>query len=180
MKKILCLGILLAFAHFGFAQLLKSKSVVASFYSSTPLEDIDAVSKTGGAVINTKTGEILVKIANISFQFKKKLMQEHFNENYMESEKYPYSEFRGKLTGTIDYAKQGNYTALATGILNIHGISKTYQIPLKITVTPSGIVTSTAFTVKLVDHQIKIPTLVIKNIAEVIQVKINANFLNEH
>lgn len=67
------------------AQIWTSKNVTSSFFSSTPLEDIDALSKTGASAINIKTNEIIFKINNTSFQFKKKLMQEHFNENYIES-----------------------------------------------------------------------------------------------
>src|SRR4051812_26969422 len=60
------------------------------FFASTPLEDIEATSNKGVCVINTETKKVYAKVAMTSFNFPKKLMQEHFNENYMESEKYPY------------------------------------------------------------------------------------------
>ncbi|MGM9474775.1 YceI family protein [Pedobacter sp. GSP4] len=158
------------------AQIWVSKTVNASFFSSTPLEDIDAQSKTGASAINVKTNEIIFKINNSSFQFKKKLMQEHFNENYMESDKYPTSDFKGKIVEQVDLTKPGTYTVTVKGNLQIHGVSKEYQTKASLIVANDEIKASSAFNVKLADHGIKIPTIVFKQIAETIQVKMTATY----
>ncbi|WP_343531230.1 YceI family protein [Pedobacter sp.] len=155
------------------AQTLVSKAVTTSFFSSTPIEDIEAISKTGASAINTQTGDILVKISNTTFDFKKKLMQEHFNENYMESDKYPVSTFKGKIIGAVDYTKPGTYQASAKGDLIIHGVAKSYEVPIKVIVANNGVNATTSFWVRMEDHKIKIPRIVIKNIAEAVEVKIS-------
>ena len=96
----------------------------ASFHSKTPVEDIDGTSNKVASVLNIKTKQIYFKIQNTSFQFKEKLMQEHFNENYMESEKFPVSDFNGKFLEDIDLTKIGNYKVTIIGTLNIHGKKK--------------------------------------------------------
>jgi len=156
------------------AQTLISKTVTTSFFSTTPIEDIEAISKTGASALNTQTGDILVKIGNTTFEFKKKLMQEHFNENYIESDKYPVSIFKGKLIGAVDYTKPGIYQASAKGDLTIHGVTKSYEVPIKIIVANNSINATTSFWVRMEDHNIKIPRIVIKNIAEAVEVKISA------
>lgn len=171
-KLILTLAFVLALTGVR-AQTLISRAVTTSFFSTTPLEDIEAISKTGASALNTQTGDILVKISNTSFDFKKKLMQEHFNENYMESDKYPLSIFKGKLIGTVDYTKPGTYQVSAKGDLTIHGVTKSYEVPVKIMVTNTGVNATTSFWVQMEDHKIKIPKIVIKNIAEAVEVKIS-------
>src|SRR5436190_24325795 len=77
------------------------------FYSEAPLEIIEAHNYQAGSVMNTATGEMVFKVTMTAFQFKKALMQEHFNEKYVESEKYPESIFKGKITNLdkIDFKK---------------------------------------------------------------------------
>jgi len=156
------------------AQILVSKSVNSSFFSSTPVEDIDAQSKTGASALNTQTNDIIFKINNTSFQFKKKLMQEHFNENYIESDKYPTSDFKGKIVEQIDFSKPGTYPVTVKGNLQLHGVTKAYTTKGLIVITADEVKATSAFNVKLADHDIKIPTIVFKQIAETIQVKVTA------
>lgn len=158
------------------AQIWVSKSVNSSFFSSTPVEDIDAQSKTGASAINIKTNDIIFKISNSSYQFKKKLMQEHFNENYIESDKYPTSDFKGKIVEQIDFSKPGTYPITVKGNLQIHGVTKEYQAKGSLIITADEIKATSAFNVKLADHDIKIPTIVFKQIAETIQVKMTATY----
>ncbi|PYF75186.1 YceI family protein [Pedobacter nutrimenti] len=152
------------------------KNTSLSFFSSTALEDIEAGSNAATAVLDVKTGNFLFKVSNTSFQFKKKLMQEHFNENYMESDKYPWSTFKGKIREIIDPAKNGNYVLTADGNLDIHGVSKAYQVKINISIDKGLISAKTVFRVKLSDHQIKIPSIVFKNIAESVEVRAAAVF----
>ncbi|WP_029278693.1 YceI family protein [Pedobacter borealis] len=158
------------------AQIWVSKSVNSSFFSSTPVEDIDAQSKTGASALNIKTNDIIFKVNNTSYQFKKKLMQEHFNENYIESDKYPTSDFKGKIIEQIDFSKPGTYPITVKGNLQIHGVSKEYQAKGSLVITTDEIKATSAFNVKLADHDIKIPTIVFKQIAETIQVKMTATY----
>jgi len=156
------------------AQIWVSKNVTSTFFSSTPVEDIDAQSKSGASAINTKTNDIIFKINNTSYQFKKKLMQEHFNENYIESDKYPTSDFKGKIVEQIDFSKPGTYPITVKGNLQIHGVTKEYQTKGSLVITADEAKATSAFNVKLADHDIKIPTIVFKQIAETIQVKMTA------
>mgnify|MGYP001137837826 CR=1 FL=1 len=153
---------------------LISNKAAVSFFSSTIVEDIEGKSAVGSSAIDAKTGDIIFKVPNTSFQFKKKLMQEHFNENYMESEKYPFSEFKGKLDRPIDLNSNGTYRANVVGKLTVHGVTKDYKTTADISVNNGTMTAKSVFKVKVADHNIKIPTLVFKNIAEIVEVRINA------
>jgi polyisoprenoid-binding protein YceI len=151
-----------------------SKNASISFYSSTIVEDIEGKSTTASSVLDLKSREIIFRVSNTSFQFKKKLMQEHFNENYMESDTYPFSEFRGKIIDNTDLSQDGTYTATVQGNLNIHGVSKTYQTKVSFVVAQGVITAKTVFKVRIADHKIKIPALVFNNIAEFVDVRVSA------
>jgi polyisoprenoid-binding protein YceI len=151
-----------------------SKSATISFFASTPAEDVEATSTKASSVIDTKTRNLIFKVSNTTFQFPKKLMQEHFNENYMESDKYPASTFKGKIRDDIDLAKDGTYQVMVDGSLDIHGVSKNYQTKTTLVVSKGTITAKTAFKVKVEDHQIKIPTLVFAKIAQIVDVQISA------
>jgi hypothetical protein len=153
---------------------LISNKAAVSFFSSTIVEDIEGKSTLGSSAIDAKTGDIIFKVSNTSFQFKKKLMQEHFNENYMESDKYPFSEFKGKLDRPIDLNTNGSYKVNVTGKLTVHGVTKDYKTTADISVNNDAMTAKSVFKVKVADHNIKIPTLVFKNIAEIVEVRIHA------
>ena len=128
-------------------------------------------------MLNTETKELVVRVPINQFDFPNKLMQQHFNENYLESEKYPYGTFKGKLAEDIDFSKPGTYDATATGVLNIHGVDQKRTLNGKIIVAPDGAVQlNTKFTVALVDHKIDIPKIVFNKIAETIAVTTNFNY----
>ncbi|MGO4289573.1 YceI family protein [Chitinophaga sp. RAB17] len=150
------------------------KNTRLSFFSSSPLEDIEAKTDKGASAINVKTKDIFFKVPISTFQFKKKLMQEHFNENYLESNKYPYAEFKGKINEAPEFSKDGTYPVTVTGTLNIHGVDKTYTAKGTITTQGSNISVTSTFNVRVADHGIKIPSLVIQNVAEVVAVTVNA------
>lgn len=154
--------------------ILISNNAAVSFFSSTILEDIEGKSSLGSSAINANTGDIIFKVSNTSFRFKKKLMQEHFNENYMESDKYPVSEFKGKLEKPIDVSKNGSYSVNVSGKLTVHGVTKDYRSVAEIVVNNGVATAKSVFKVKVADHNIKIPSLVFKNIAEIVEVRIQA------
>jgi polyisoprenoid-binding protein YceI len=178
MKHLAALFAGLLMTSLSFAQDVYScRNTTLSFFSATPMEDIDAVTSKGVSAINLKTGALYFKVAVNSFKFKKPLMEEHFNENYMESDKYPGAEFKGKIVDTnIDLHKDGTYNVTVEGTLSMHGVDKVYREKATIVVQDGKPTASTKFNVHLADHHIKIPTLVVKNIAEVIEVTVKAAY----
>lgn len=175
MKKFLIICCLLCGGFAGFAQDIQScRNVTFSFYSSAPLEDIEAKTTQGVSAINTATKAIYFKVPINTFQFRKKLMQEHFNENYLESDKYPHAEFKGKVVENVDLKKDGVYPVTVEGTLDIHGVAKTYREKGTITVQNGVVSAKSKFNVRVADHKIKIPSLVVKNIAEVVEVTVEA------
>ena len=157
-----------------YGQNLTTTKANVRFFSSTPIEDIKAASDNGIAVLVSKTGAVAFQVPIKSFEFAKGLMQEHFNENYLESNKYPYAKFTGKINQPLDLTKNGDFNVTATGKLLIHGISQQRTIPGKIIVNNGKVQLLAAFDVACEDHKIKIPKLVMTKIAEVIKVNIDA------
>ena len=147
------------------------------FYASTPLEDISPTSNSTACAINVKSKKISAKVEMKSFVFKNGLMQEHFNENYIESDKYPYATLDAQIVENLDHLKDGTYTVMLKGIFEIHGVKKEREIKGKLTVKDGQPVSATAeFEVRLTDHNIKIPTAVMMKIAEVVKVDVNYTF----
>ncbi|WP_126244302.1 YceI family protein [Chitinophaga rhizosphaerae] len=177
MKRIFIIIAFLGLAIPAAAQNVQScRSVRLRFFSSAPLEDIEAMSTQGVSAINPATRAIYFKVPITSFQFKKKLMQEHFNENYLESDKFPYAEFKGRVLGTTDLTKDGTWPVEAEGDLQIHGVTKSYRVSGTITIAGGNLAAEAKFKVRVADHNIKIPSLVIKNIAEVVEVTMSAQY----
>ena len=164
---------------------LKAQNYVAgdvktNLFSSTPVEDIKALSTKTSAVIIAKTGNFAFQIPIKSFEFGKKLMQEHFNENYMESDQYPSATFKGNIDPNINWTKDGEYNVNAKGTLTVHGVSKLRTIPAKIMVKNGVTSIYASFDVACTDHDIKIPTLVFTKIAKVINVKISGTLTTKN
>jgi polyisoprenoid-binding protein YceI len=155
------------------AQNYVGKSIKMSIFSSTPVEDIRAASLKGAAVLVAKTGELVAQLPIKSLEFDRKLMQEHFNENYMESDKYPLARFKGTIDPGVDVTKDGEYNVTVNGILSVHGVDKQRSITGKIIVKDGTLQIQTTFKVTCADHKIKIPTLIITKVAEVIEVKVD-------
>jgi len=174
MKKII---LLLLVAHFSVhaQDVYSSQTAKISFFSSTPVENIDANSGVVVTAINTRTNVLFIKVPIQSFQFKKALMQDHFNEDYMESDKYPNATFSGKVNETIDYMKDGINNVTLTGKLTIHNVTKDTTIAGTLTVNSGHILMHADFPVKLVDYNITVPKLVFEHIAQVIKVTYDAD-----
>jgi polyisoprenoid-binding protein YceI len=175
--KSLVLGVLWVVCLPVCGQTLTCKNASISFFSSAPLEDIEAVSSTGVAALNVLTGDVVVKVKNTSFQFEKKLMREHFNENYMESERFPVSEFRGKLADASVLKVNGKHSLTVSGTLLVHGVTRPYEAKVTLEVAEGFIKAHASFPVKVADHGIRIPSIVGKNIAETVKVSILAQLV---
>jgi len=148
-----------------------------TFFSSAPLEDIDAKNKRVISMLNTQSLEILVRVPINQFEFQNKLMQQHFNEKYLESDRYPYATFKGKVSPGIDFSEVGTIDVSAVGVLNLHGVDQKRTLTGIITVSKDGIKLDTRFNINLADHKIDIPKLVFNKIAERIAVHATLNFI---
>lgn len=169
---ILLLLLYFAFIISASAQTYVGKTVKVSIFSSTPVEDIRAASSSGVAVFVARTQELAMQVPIKSLEFDKKLMQEHFNENYMESDKYPLAKFKGIIDQKIDWTKDGEYTVTAKGTLSVHGVDQARTITGKMTVKNGIVSINSSFEVACAAHRIKIPSLIFTKIAEVIKVTI--------
>ena len=152
------------------------KNAKVSIYSSAPVEDIEASSTAGVSVYNSATGELDFSLPIRSIHFPKALMEEHFNEDYMESDKFPKATFKGKIQEQVDLTKDGSYPITVNGEFIAHGVKqgRTINGTLKIN---NGILTMTSeFMVRCADHHIVIPQVVFHNIAESIRIRIAATY----
>jgi hypothetical protein len=156
-------------------QIYMADSCRVSFFSAATIEDIAALNTTSKPVMSIATGDIQISIANQDFIFKKHLMQEHFNEDYMESDKYPATIFKGKVNEQVDYSKDGVNNVTVTGTMNMHGVVKAITIPGTITIQNGIIILAAKFDVKMADYNIKIPTLMGSNISEQVAITFAAN-----
>jgi polyisoprenoid-binding protein YceI len=171
MKKIILLAIALSTSMVVNAQLYTSTSSDVSFDSKTPMEDIYAQTKKAKAAVNVNTKKVMIRIKMISFKFEKPLMEEHFNEKYVETEKYPDAKFDGVIQGEDDLSKNGTYNVKVKGILEIHGVKQDRTLEGVLTVADGSVDLKTEFSVALKDHKIKVPKVVVKNIAESVNIK---------
>jgi hypothetical protein len=155
-----------------------TKSGHINFFSSAPIEDIAADNNAVGSILDPATGELVFSLRMTGFEFDKKLMQQHFNENYVESDKFPKSTYKGFITNNdkLDYSKPGTYTVDVKGDLTIHGVTKTIQTSGTIEVIGDGLKASAKFIVKPAEFDIKIPGIMRNKIAEEIEVTVNMNY----
>jgi hypothetical protein len=156
------------------SQVYKQTSSEVHFFSEAPLENIEALNKDSKAVLRTKDSALVVVITNLAFRFEKPLMEEHFNENYMESETYPYSSFKGKVVSGMDFSEDGTYEVEVKGMFEVHGVKEEKSFKGMISKSGNIIRFSASFTMHLEDYKIKVPTMYVKNIAE--DVKVDLKF----
>jgi polyisoprenoid-binding protein YceI len=176
---LLILILVMGFSRDGLAQTKYiDRNGNASFFSSAPLEDIEAHTSQAVSVVDVSTGEIAASMLMRSFRFRKSLMQEHFNENYIESHKYPKATFRGKISNMseLDLNKDGTYKLDIDGEITIHGVTKPLQIKADAAVNNGTLQAKAVFPLKVKDFDIKIPRLVIQNIAEEVEVTVSFNY----
>jgi hypothetical protein len=145
------------------------------FKSDAPLELIEASSTKLKGLIKTDDQTFAFSVANQSFEgFNSALQREHFNENYMESARYPNCTFSGKIIEPVDFSKDGTHTVRAKGKLSVHGVDVERIIKSTLTIKGNIISVQSGFTVPLQEHNITIPKVVYQKIAEEINVTITA------
>ncbi len=157
------------------AQKYRLSSSEVSFFSEAPMENIEAFSEETKSIFDESSGEIAFIVPIKSFIFDKSLMQEHFNENYLESDKYPNARFEGKLVH-YDPDKEGEQQVRAKGTLTIHGVSQPVDVPGTVIRDSSGIGMEANFPVKVADYDIEIPKIVFYNIAEEVEVRVKLQY----
>lgn len=153
-----------------------SKTAKIEFSSKASMEDIEAKNKAATVVLDTKSGALQITMLMKGFEFEKALMQEHFNENYVESNKFPKADFKGTITNNeeINYTKPGTYTAKVKGKLTIHGVTKDVETAGTIKVEGDAIKAESAFSILLSDYDVKIPAVVKEKISNNIQITVDS------
>lgn len=148
-----------------------------TFISKSSLETIDANHKSATCVLDTKTGNLQFAVLMKGFEFEKALMQEHFNENYVESHKYPKAEFRGQVVNNsdINYSKDGTYSAKVKGTLTMHGQSNDVETIGNVVIKSGKIQAVSEFNILLSDYKIEIPKVVKDNVSNTVKVSVDCS-----
>lgn len=175
MKKVLFTLIFFASTGCLYGQKYAAEKSFVRFFSQATLEDITADNTKGTSLFNNDTREIVFSIPIHEFQFAKSLMKEHFNERYMESEKYPRSTFQGRIEG-YDPEVRRKQDATAVGVLTIHGQARDVRIPGTIERQGEKLIMKAKFVVRLEDYQITIPQILWQNIAEQVEVTVEFSY----
>lgn len=177
MKKYIFIITVMMMGNSVFAQKFVTKSGHIRFYSETPMETIEADNKQVNSAYDHENGAFVFKVLMKSFEFEKALMQEHFNENYVESDDFPNAFFKGKIVNNedIDLEKMGEVPVIVKGQLTIHGMTMDVEADGVMNIQKDMISASSMIMIEPAEYDIKIPGAVVKNIAEEIEVHINVD-----
>jgi polyisoprenoid-binding protein YceI len=149
-----------------------------SFHSETPVKNIEAHNYQVTSVLDATTGEMDFSILIKSFEFEKALMQEHFNENYMESDKFPKATFKGTIKSfdKASLSKNGSYNIEVEGDMTIHGVTKKMTTKGTMVVKDGQIETKAEFPIALKDYNIAVPKIAQEKISETVLVKVDLKY----
>lgn len=174
MKRLLLLVFFLNLIIAANAQKYITKNGFISFYSHTPLEEIKAENNQVVSALDVSTGELVFQALIKSFHFERALMEEHFNENYMESDKIPKSSFKGKITNlsAVDFTKPGTYNVTVDGDLTIHDVTNKVSVKGTVEVVSGGVNANSKFSVVPEDYKITIPGVVRNKIDKTLEVTV--------
>jgi len=161
-------------------QTYMTKNGFIGFYSKTPLEDIRAENNQVYAVLDPASHRIAFAVLMKGFLFTKELMQVHFNENYVESDKYPKATFSGSCSGDMDLSKDGTYQVVVKGEINLHGVTKPLETTAQLDVKNNHIKAVSAFKLKPEDFNITIPAIVREKIASEMNVKVQVDWAHSN
>jgi len=183
MKNIFILSLaalLFSFTHHS-GGIYSSNTGNIHFFSHTPVEDIEATNHKVKSAFDSKSGKLQFSVLIKDFEFEKALMQEHFNENYMMSTKYPKATFNGTIDNIsgVNFEKAGTYTSPITGKLTIKDVTKT--VTTTATFKVSSVVNGKAvFKLNPEDYNIKIPNVVSKKISREIKITVDVDYKHKH
>lgn len=175
MKKYSIFILLIISCNLVFAQKFFTKNGSIAFFSKTYVENIQADNNQVMSVLNAQTGELQFSLFIKGFHFEKALMEEHFNENYLESDQFPKATFKGTIAdiGKINFLNDAVYPVVVSGDLNMHGITNKITSKGFISIKERKITGSSLFIVALADYKIVIPALVESKISKTIEIKVN-------
>ena len=148
------------------------------FYSHTPVEDIEAHNYKVSSVMDAATGKMEFAVLMTAFQFEKALMQEHFNENYVESEKYPKSMFKGQISdlSKVNWSKDGTYPVKVSGDLTIKDKTNPVTTDGTIEIKGDAVNAKSKFKIKLSDYNVEVPKMVRNKISEELEITVEMNY----
>jgi polyisoprenoid-binding protein YceI len=179
MKRIFAFFLLVNLVFAANAQKYMTKSGYIGFFSHTPMEDIKADNDQVAAVLDITTGDIVFQVLIKSFHFEKALMEEHFNENYMESDKFPKASFKGKITNlsSVTLTKNGTYEVTVEGDLTIRDVTKKVTTKGTFEVATGSITANAKFPIVPEDYKINIPGVVRDKISKNLEVTVTMKYL---
>ena len=155
-----------------------TRTGTVSFFSSTAAENIDATNSEAFSLVDITKGEVAFQILITGFKFKKALMEEHFNENYMESTKFPKASFQGNITdlSKLNLKSNGPFDVNIAGNLTMHGVTNKVTIPATIIIKNGKLTATSKFDVYLADYKIRVPSVVSKQVSESVAVSVNCAY----
>ena len=153
-----------------FAQKYMTRTGKISFSATSPgsIEKIEGINNEVATILDAKSGALRFQVPIKSFKFQRELMQEHFNEDYMESDKYPKSDFAGTITNLndINFTKDGTYNAQVSGKLTIHNVTHDVNVPGAITVKGNTVMLKAKFTITLHDYNVEVAAAVADKVSK--------------
>lgn len=160
------------------AQRLMTRIGYVKFFSSTPIENIEATTNQAQSIFDLSNGSLVFKVSVKSFVFEKQLMQEHFNENYMESNSFPDATFSGRVTNLneLDLNSPGVHPVQLVGKLKIHNVEKEVSVTGTLESKSDKLSFGSTFQIKPEDYGIEIPNVVREKIAQIIEVTVLTNY----
>lgn len=173
---ILLPALVLATSFAANAQKFSTRSGNINFFSKAPMEDIEAKNHNVTSIVDLGSKEIVFSVLMKSFEFEKALMQEHFNEKYVHSDKYPSAKFKGKIIDAADLTKTGPHNVTVEGELDMHGVVKKYTAKGTLDVSDAGVKGKCKFNITLADHKIEIPGVVADKIAKTVEVTVDMDY----
>ena len=184
MKKLIltsCIIMLGSTALFAQKYMTRTGKIIFDATSKKSPEKIEAVNNEVANILDANTGDIVFQALIKSFKFEKELMQEHFNENYMESDKYPKAEFKGNITNhaEVNFSKDGNYNVKVAGKLTVHGVTNDITVPGTLTVKGNTVTAKAQFSVILKDYKIEVPSLVTDKLSSTASITLESNLVQK-
>lgn len=167
-------ALLILHAAFGQTEKYFTRNASITFTSEAPMEKIVSYNKSSNCILSTQTNDIAFKVVIKSFEFEKQAMQDHFNNDYLQSDKFPNATFDGKINTVLDYKKNGKYDVVVDGKLTIHGVSNPVKQSGTIEISNGKIIVKSKFSIKLSDYGIKVPNDYLKKISNSVAIDINA------
>jgi hypothetical protein len=178
MKRLFFLILFLNLAFALNTQKYMTKNGYIGFFSHTPMEDIKGDNNQVAGVLDISTGEMVFQALIKSFHFDRALMEEHFNENYMESDKFPKTSFKGKITNlsSVNFSKNGTYDVTVEGDLTIHDVTNKISVNGTLEVITGGINANSKFNIVPEDYKINIPGVVREKINKNLEVTVTMKY----